>query len=758
MHFLNINDEFISAWNFPCVLMTLISYSEEIEMQTGTGCRQFNLTQMAGRNFLSFPRCKKARLYRLVFNSVVIIILIMSFAGNSAAGQSEQYLNDKLSQGYTIFNSSDTPKDIPDKGKVTSTLAIRDASKIVDIDVLININHSYCADLDIYLIAPDGTRIELATDVGSSDYGFNYTIFDDDAASGITEGTTPFSGCFRPEGQLYDVCYKNTFGTWTLEVTDKSANEYGQIISWSLIIDRKLYSPVIQAKSAAGGNFLDTVFWNDSGRRYEYKVNASGTIPDIGTLSSKQFIVDCLPIEDVNVIVDINHRYDSELGVFLVSPDNTRIELFSHVGGSLANFNRTILDDEAPVSINNGSAPFRGVFKPKGQLSSLIGKNIFGDWTLDVNDDTEGTSGTLNSWSIIADLTDAAYYTECALDSGFKNLVANSGWTTDKTVTFKNLEPNRQYWYRTKARLLNNWYQTSKDDFKNNTKSGLIITDDGDVKIQLLAECQPEQMFIISNPSFESTGGWSTAKNYSAINIAYVSKSAYWASDGSRSLGIIFPYYVYPGGIYAYVRQSVNWTDIDYLRFDFYCYAIPELNLSMWIGDKKIWAHNPYGYPQSSSNQIDVSDIRAVKDLIMRVDFNVAGNWVFDSDICWDNFRAYGKPYSNPPTSGSMISLPININISNTWKKLIYNATLLPGTNIAVDILSASDQEPISGFENLSSGTDLSGLSEKSIRLRARFNTDNPDIAPVLHDWMLSYTKASGESNWSNVTNSAGGM
>ena len=55
---------------------------------------------------------------------------------------------------------------IPDLKTITSTQAISDAGTILDLNVRVNIRHTYDADLDVYLIAPDGTRVELFTDVG----------------------------------------------------------------------------------------------------------------------------------------------------------------------------------------------------------------------------------------------------------------------------------------------------------------------------------------------------------------------------------------------------------------------------------------------------------------------------------------------------------------------------------------------------------------------------------------------------------------
>ena len=48
-------------------------------------------------------------------------------------------------------------------------------------DVQVSITHTYVSDLDIFLIGPDGTRVELSTGNGGSGDNYSGTIFDDEA-------------------------------------------------------------------------------------------------------------------------------------------------------------------------------------------------------------------------------------------------------------------------------------------------------------------------------------------------------------------------------------------------------------------------------------------------------------------------------------------------------------------------------------------------------------------------------------------------
>ena len=104
-------------------------------------------------------------------------------------------------------------------------------------NVTLNINHGRAQYLDVYLIAPNGRRVHLFTDVGGNGLNFVGTTLDDEAATAITSGTTPFTGSFRPEGSLGAVDDLRTFGPWKLEVKDDKALKTGKILNWSFTVE-----------------------------------------------------------------------------------------------------------------------------------------------------------------------------------------------------------------------------------------------------------------------------------------------------------------------------------------------------------------------------------------------------------------------------------------------------------------------------------------------------------------------------------------
>jgi len=132
--------------------------------------------------------------------------------------------------------AADVPKAVPYSGTITSTLSIAGATTaITDVNVLLTVTHSYDYFVDVFLIGPTGTRLELFTGVGSNGHDFIDTILDDEAATPINSGSAPFTGSFRPEGSLAALDGGSPNGTWTLEVTSRGFSA-GSLVSWCLAV------------------------------------------------------------------------------------------------------------------------------------------------------------------------------------------------------------------------------------------------------------------------------------------------------------------------------------------------------------------------------------------------------------------------------------------------------------------------------------------------------------------------------------------
>lgn len=134
------------------------------------------------------------------------------------------------------FDATDVPITITTAGNVTYESKINVAADypITDVNVTINIPHTFTADLDIFLISPAGTRVELTTDNGSSGDNYTNTVFDQEASNPITGGSPPFTGTYTPEGNLASLYGEMSGGEWTLEVTDDFSQDGGSIERFTL--------------------------------------------------------------------------------------------------------------------------------------------------------------------------------------------------------------------------------------------------------------------------------------------------------------------------------------------------------------------------------------------------------------------------------------------------------------------------------------------------------------------------------------------
>ncbi|HOD00219.1 MAG TPA: proprotein convertase P-domain-containing protein, partial [Myxococcota bacterium] len=155
--------------------------------------------------------------------------------GNPSPAFSGQFvIDDPLIERYAAVG---LPQPIPDAGTISFQIEVADLITIADLDIELTITHTWVSDLDVFLIGPDGVRVELFTDVGGSGDNFTRTILDDEASAPIASSQSPFTGRFRPESPLAAFDGYNAAGTWTLEITDDYAQDIGSLVAFSLVVE-----------------------------------------------------------------------------------------------------------------------------------------------------------------------------------------------------------------------------------------------------------------------------------------------------------------------------------------------------------------------------------------------------------------------------------------------------------------------------------------------------------------------------------------
>ena len=177
---------------------------------------------------------------------------------------------------YTRIN--DTENTIgPDIGVTTSIINMDQNAVITDVNLTLNIAHTWDADLEVKLIAPDGvTEIILFEDIGSNGDNFTNTVLDDDASTVISDGEAPFTGSFSPTGSLSDLNGLLSGGDWTLYINDDADGDGGTLLDWSIQI-------CTEASLSVSDNKLDGEFkiFNKGNNQFEVSLANTSSFNDL---------------------------------------------------------------------------------------------------------------------------------------------------------------------------------------------------------------------------------------------------------------------------------------------------------------------------------------------------------------------------------------------------------------------------------------------------------------------------------------------
>ena len=201
---------------------------------------------------------------------------------------------------------------------VRSEIRVSDGlGNIRDINVLLDIQHTWVGDLDVSLIGPRGKTVQLVGRDGGGSDNFRFTILDDEAAGGIEDGRPPFRGVFRPRGSLADFDGRDPNGTWTLEIKDQAFADGGRLRVWAMEIETAAPQPQsnynIDVKFVGGlSDRQEQVFAESAARWAEIIV---GDLPDIEILNQR---VDDLRIDAEGVPIDGPGRILGQAGPRLV--------------------------------------------------------------------------------------------------------------------------------------------------------------------------------------------------------------------------------------------------------------------------------------------------------------------------------------------------------------------------------------------------------------------------------------------------------
>ncbi|WP_300565168.1 reprolysin-like metallopeptidase [Flavobacterium sp.] len=189
----------------------------------------------------------------------------------SAFGSSFKFTTGMLGCATTAAGAGQVPKAIGanNPNTKTSTIAIAAGGTIADVNVTMNITHTWAGDLVGTLQSPSGTIVQLFSRPCDNDAtnGNIVATFDDAGGSQVCPGIT---GTVAPTSPLSAFNNSTSTGTWTLTIDDVAQNDGGTINSWSLNIC------TIQPLSVEENQFQNfSLFPNPNNGNFTLKFNSA---------------------------------------------------------------------------------------------------------------------------------------------------------------------------------------------------------------------------------------------------------------------------------------------------------------------------------------------------------------------------------------------------------------------------------------------------------------------------------------------------
>lgn len=185
---------------------------------------------------------------------------------------------------YNFVNSTDSStggineNSTPCTNRFTRTFSVTNSFTISDVNIGVLMAHTYRGDLQMWLVSPSGTRIQLTAGSGSNGASNFNVLFDDSAAGSITGYTAnstatattsvpPYSSTYSPISALSGFNGENSAGTWTLEICDQYRGDSGTFYQANLTLtslptnyaDLSLAKSVSNASPANGATISYTL-------------------------------------------------------------------------------------------------------------------------------------------------------------------------------------------------------------------------------------------------------------------------------------------------------------------------------------------------------------------------------------------------------------------------------------------------------------------------------------------------------------------
>lgn len=272
--------------------------------------------------------------------------LSVQLSGNDAVGYNSNAHSPPNQTPFPIPVPFTAPPNGSDTaGVTTAQIIVPDTREILDVNVRLNLEHTFVGDLQISLISPQGTEVLLINRRGGSGDNFGVpgnvqnTILDDEAAATIASGSAPFVGAFRPDNPLSGFDGQRANGAWTLRIVDTTPLNFGQLNYWVIefVFQNNIFGPFESNDTLAtaknlqevngSGTASRTAFIGDGGFgnldrdifRFTANVGTTltATVTSAGTLNSALRLFDAAGVQ-----------------IFVSNPDSSLNAAISYVFGT----------------------------------------------------------------------------------------------------------------------------------------------------------------------------------------------------------------------------------------------------------------------------------------------------------------------------------------------------------------------------------------------------------------------------------------
>ena len=168
------------------------------------------------------------------------------------------FSTDVFASGSSTTCSPATPIAIPDNDPsgITDPIDVPDSVLLTDVQVSVQITHTFQGDLIVSVISPGGTGVTLHDQGGSGANDIVVTYSD----SGVPNGSAPYDcACDQQPsgpGAMADFVGEDSQGIWALTVSDNLGADTGTLDDWCVITSGDPALPEFVRGDASGnGSF-----------------------------------------------------------------------------------------------------------------------------------------------------------------------------------------------------------------------------------------------------------------------------------------------------------------------------------------------------------------------------------------------------------------------------------------------------------------------------------------------------------------------